>query len=287
MQEMRLPQVPKWPFYLSDAILLAAAWFLVWQSTLPLGRWEILGSSLCVALGAIIAVFPFVLEYKAITRLTEAATLERGLAQIQHAEMIAARIAEATDNWQAVHEQSGKTVAGAREISERMAAEVREFTQFLQKANDSEKATLRLEVEKLRRSEGEWVQMVVRILDHVFALYSAGVRSGQPRLIEQLTQFQSACRDVARRAGLVPFAATSGEPFDAQRHQTPDAKTPPPDAKVGNTLATGFTLQGQIIRPAVVQIQTTEAGVGSETPVERQSAPVESAVTASREQTLL
>lgn len=259
MQETLPPQVPKWPFYLSDAILLAAAWFIAWQGTLPLGRWEILGSLVCVTLGAVIAVLPFVLEYKAVARLSEAATLASGLAQIKHAETIATRIAEATDNWQAVHEAAGKTAATARDISERMAAEVRDFTQFLQKTNDSEKTTLRLEVEKLRRGEGEWLQALVRILDHVYALHVAAVRSGQPRLVEQLTQFQNACRDAARRLGLVPFAVEPGEPFDAARHQTPDGTAPPADAKAADTLATGFTFQGRLVRPAVITLATDPA----------------------------
>jgi hypothetical protein len=98
MQETLPPQIPKWPFYLSDAILLAAAGFIVWQGTLPLGRWEILGSLCCVILGAVIAIFPFILEYQAITRLSEAVTLAEGLERIQHAQTIAQRIAEATNN---------------------------------------------------------------------------------------------------------------------------------------------------------------------------------------------
>jgi molecular chaperone GrpE (heat shock protein) len=212
--------------------------------------------------------------------------LAEGLDRIKHAETIAARIAEATDNWQAVHEQSGKTVAAARDISEKMAVEVREFTSFLEKANDSEKATLRLEVEKLRRGEGEWVQIIVRMLDHVYALHSAGARSGQPRLIEQLTHFQNACRDVARRTGLVPFVAAPGEPFDAQRHQTPNGKAPPVDAKVQETVATGFTFQGRLIRPAAVLVQAAEAGAGGEAAsAEHPAAPAEPV--ASQEQTLL
>ena len=36
-----------------------------------------------------------------------------------------------------------------------MNAEVQAFTEFMQRMNDSEKATLKLEVEKLRRMEGE------------------------------------------------------------------------------------------------------------------------------------
>lgn len=277
MQDALPPRVPKWPFYLSSAILLATAWFIIWQGTLPPGRWEIIGCLVCVPLGACIAVLPFVLEYQAISHLLEADLLRGGLQQIKHAETIAARIAEATDNWQAVHEQSGKAVAAAREISERMAVEVRGFTEFLEKANDSEKATLRLEVEKLRRGEAEWLQALVRVLDHVYALHTAGTRSGQPRLIEQLTQFQNSCRDAARRMGLVPFVAAPDEVFNAQRHQTVDGKAPSAEAKVGETVATGFTFQGRLIRPAAVKIVSgaEEAPPAAPVPAEPAEPPAE------------
>ena len=89
----------------------------------------------------------------------------------------------------------------------------------MQRANDSERATLRLEVEKLRRAEADWLQVLVRMLDHVYALHQGALRSGQPMLIEQVGNFQNACRDAARRVGLTPFTANEAEPFDAQRHQ--------------------------------------------------------------------
>jgi molecular chaperone GrpE (heat shock protein) len=287
MQDALPPRVPKWPFYLSDAILLATAWFLAWQGTLPLGRWEILGGLACVTLGACLAVLPFVLEYKAVARLTEAATLAHGLAQIKHAETIAARIVEATDNWQAVHEQSSKTAAAARDITDRMAAEVRDFTTFLEKANDTEKATLRLEVEKLHRAEADWLQVLVRILDHVYALHTAAVRSGQPRLVEQLTQFQNACRDAARRLGLVPLLAAAGESGDPQRHRTTEGTPPPPDAKVAETLAPGYTFQGRRLRPAVVSLQAATGGVAAVPPAEGEPAPAPAAAATREERTLL
>jgi len=255
MHESLPPPVPKWPFYLSDAILLATAGFLVWQGTLPLGRWEILGAVACVLLGACVAILPFLLDYQVVARLTEAATLRQTIDQLKNAERVATSIREATDNWQAIQEQAGKTAALARGIAEQMAAEVKDFTEFLKKANDTEKAHLRLEVEKLRRAEAEWLQVLVRVLDHVYALHQAGVRSGQPKLADQLTQFQNACRDAARRVGLVPFVPAAGEEFDPQRHQTPADPPPAPGARVQETLASGYTFQGRLVRPALVAVQ--------------------------------
>ncbi|MCS7089320.1 MAG: nucleotide exchange factor GrpE [Verrucomicrobiota bacterium] len=264
----------RWPFWLADVLLVATAAYWILQANKPLSAIVIASSTLCMLTGAILAVLPYWLEYRAFCRRWEAATLAEGLRHARDAEAVARRIAEATDNWQAIQDQAARTAAQAREVAERMAAELRDFTAFLQKANDSEKATLRLEVEKLRRAEGEWLQVLVWILDHVFALYTAGLRSGQPRLIEQLTQFQNHCRDAARRLGVVPFVVPPGEPFDPQRHQTPDGQTPPPGAVVSETLATGIHFQGRLVRPAIVNVSV---GAGASTDAEGPSCSRDSA----------
>ena len=45
----------------------------------------------------------------------------------------------------------------ARHVADKMAAEAKAFAEFLQKANDTEKSHLRLEVEKFRRGESQWL----------------------------------------------------------------------------------------------------------------------------------
>src|SRR5439155_23179818 len=125
------------------------------------------------------------------------------------------------------------TAGAARQIAERMGAEVRGFAEFMEKVNDREKATLRLEVEKFRRAETEWLQVLMRMLDHVYALHVGALRSSQPALIEQVGNFQNACREAARRIGLAPFIAAEAEPFDGQRHQlADDTMKPAPGATV-------------------------------------------------------
>jgi molecular chaperone GrpE (heat shock protein) len=248
--------VPKWPFLLGDALLLAAAYFLIQQTSHPIGRWEIVTAAACVALGAVLGAMPFVLDYRAIVNVIEASALGSISEKIQNLEKLAAQISAATNEWTNAQTQAEKTTAGAKEISDRMAAEVREFSEFMHKMNDSEKAALRLEIEKFRRGEGEWLQVLVRILDHVFALNSAAARSGQPKLAEQITQFQNACRDAARRIGLVPFSAEPEEPFNAERHQAVGMEEKPPaDAVVAETVGAGYTFQGRLLRPALVRLR--------------------------------
>lgn len=256
MADPTQPRIPKWSFFIGDLLLLGSAGLIYSKSASPLGVWPGALIVFGVALGATLAILPFVLEYRLLARLAETERLSSAVEQISNLETIAEKISGATARWQGVQEVADRVAGTSKAIAERMSAETRAFTEFLQRANEGEKATLRLEAEKLRRAEGEWVQILVRMLDHVYALHLAGVRSGQPRLIAQLDQFQHACRDAARRIGLTPFVPGLAEAFDPQRHQlmeeTPEA---PAGATVAETIATGYTFQGRLLRPALVRLQ--------------------------------
>jgi molecular chaperone GrpE (heat shock protein) len=147
-----------------------------------------------------------------------------------------------------------QTAALAKEVAERMNTQVLDFTECLQRADDREKLNLRLEVEKLRRGQDDWLQVLVHMLDHIYALNQGAVRSRQTHVIEQVGNFQRTCRDVVRRVGLVPFSAAEAEPFDPQRHQLMQGQAPE-GAVVADTLATGYTFQGRLIRPALVRLR--------------------------------
>ncbi len=253
-------RLAKWPFLLGDALLLGAAYFISSQRSLPMASWQIAFIVLCVAGGAALAILPFLLEYRVAAKLVEIRELTGVVSQIRNLEAIAGQIRGATDRWHSVQEEADKTATTAKTITEKMAAELKGFSEFMQRANDSEKATLRLELEKSRRMETDWLQVLVRMLDHVHALHSGALRSGQSNLIEQMGQFQNACRDAARRVGLAPFGADDSEPFDAQRHQLAEG-----DGKlsvgvpIAETLAAGYTFQGRLLRPALVKLSQEPA----------------------------
>ena len=253
-------KVPKWPFFLGDACLLFAAWYLTARAPHPIGHWEIVASAACVAVGAVLAVLPFILEYQATARLIEVNGLETVADKIQQLDQVASQIAACTNDWTNAQTQAEKTAAIAKELNGRMGEEVRHFGEFMARMNDGEKAALRLEVEKLRRVEGEWLQVLVRILDNVFALHAAAEHSGQPRLAAQIGQFQTACHDAARRVGITPFTAEPEEPFNSERHQAVGLKDPPPaGALVAETVGSGFKYQGKMIRPVLVRVRDSQS----------------------------
>src|SRR5262245_34238130 len=139
-------KLSKWPFVAGDLLLLGAAYFIYFQSKLPMGAWQIFFIVLCVAGGAWLGVMPFLLEYRLSCKLAETEALTSVTARIQELEALARQINSATSQWSGVQEQAEKTAALSRTIADRMAAEVKAFNDFMQRANDSEKATLRLEI---------------------------------------------------------------------------------------------------------------------------------------------
>jgi molecular chaperone GrpE (heat shock protein) len=247
--------LPYWPFLAADALLVGTAGFLLRLGHRPLLWWEASLLVVCVAGAAWSFVFPFLRRNADEQSLAQARLLAEATGQLQKIDQVAAQITGATNQWREYQEQAAETAIVAKEVAESMAAEARNFTEFLQKANDTERAHLRLEVEKLRRAESEWLQIIVHILDHVFAVFQAALHSGQPALAEQMSQFQNNCREAARRVGLVATLGKPGDPFDPNIHKLAEGVSANGTAIIGETLATGYTFQGQIIRRPLVALQ--------------------------------
>jgi molecular chaperone GrpE (heat shock protein) len=264
-------KVPKWPFFLADALLFAFAYFFMLRAPQSIHHWEL--AAACVAFGAVLSLIPFYLDYRAMEKALEINALGAVADKISNLETLSEQISSATNHWTVIQEtvqkESGKTAAVAKDIADKMTEEVRRFSEFMAKMNDSEKSTLRLEVEKLRRSEGEWLQMLVRVLDHIFALHVGAVRTGDQRFIEPITNFQNACRGSVRRLGLVQFVAEPDEPFDAERHQLAGKQEAiPAGAVVGETVNAGYTFQGKLLRPALVRLREANAPAAKPATVE-------------------
>ena len=265
MREHTELNLVKWPFLLADALLLVAAYLIYWESTRPMDFWQAGLTVLCVAGGACLSITPFLLEYRVASRLAEGRGLTPVVEQLQQLESVAAQITAATGRWQNMQEEVSKVAVAAQGTSERMGTEAQGSTEITPRMTDRERTYLPLEVEKLRRQESEWLQVLMQMLDHVYTLQVGALRSGQPNLIEQLSNFQNACRDAARRIGLTPFLAEPAERFDAQRHQRFDGEGPvPAEATVAETIATGYTFQGCLLRPALVRLVTSAEAASAE-----------------------
>jgi molecular chaperone GrpE (heat shock protein) len=260
MSDDRQPaRLAKWPFYLADLLLCAVIFFVLYQLGTFEGTTELLIVVACLGTAAIaawISILPWLKEHSGAVQVTDSANLRNSLEQIRSVEKVADLIRQSNIQWQGVQDASGKTLTAAREISEKMKVEADEFMKFISHAHDQERAGLRLEVEKMRRMEADWIKVAVQMLDHVFALTRAAERSGQAQIIKQLQQFQNACRDVARRMGLAPFVPALGDAFDQRTHQLPNPQMNAAEgATIQDVLACGFTYQGQLLRRSLVLLE--------------------------------
>ncbi|MGA2543794.1 MAG: nucleotide exchange factor GrpE [Verrucomicrobiota bacterium] len=257
------PSPPLWPFLLVDTLFLGVAVLLLELGHRPLLWWEAAGLILCAAAGAGVFLTPFLRRSANSQSLVQAQKLADAAAKIQKLDELANQISNSTAQWQAVQDTAAKTAQTAANLAQSMGAEAKAFTEFLQKANDAERAHLRLEAEKLRRNETEWLQIVLRMLDQVYALFQAALQSGQPALAEQIGHFQNACRDIGRRAGVAVLTPLAGEPFDLKRHQLINDDAADDNALILDTLAPGYTYQGQLVRRALVRLQEAKASAKS------------------------
>jgi molecular chaperone GrpE (heat shock protein) len=258
----RSPTLLKWPFILADVLLLVVCAWLINKMLPARGTGDYVIVALAATawiIGAFICIWPWLIEFKAQTQQFQNETLTDAVKQIERLEEIGGRVQSATASWQSAQDSALRVTQVAKEIEERIKTDSKDFMEFAERINNDEKQHLRLEVEKLRRTESEWLQVAARMLDHTFALTAAATRSGQPNLVAQMTNFQNACRDAARRVGLIPFHPAVGEAFDDRSQQVEDPNGKAPEGSVvSDVLATGFTFQGQLLRKALVRVATNE-----------------------------
>jgi molecular chaperone GrpE (heat shock protein) len=99
------------------------------------------------------------------------------------------------------------------------------------------------------------LQVIIHVLDHVFALFQAAERSGHPDLIDQLGHFQKACLETVRRIGLVQMGVEAGQAYDPELHKLQDNAAAVENGLVAETVAAGYTYQGQMLRRPVVALK--------------------------------
>ena len=283
MTDRSATKLALWPFILVDVLFLALAYLIFSHAHRPLNATEMFALIVCAAIGAWSFLTPFLRRNSVEVKLAEADNLATTVAQIQNLDQIAAQLSSSSNYLGTALEQSVQTVTKAKEIAEKMTEESHGFATFIQQANDSEKAHLRLEVEKLRRSEVDWIQVLVAVLDQIFALHQAALRSGKLPLIEQLGNFQIICRDAARRVGLVCSAAEPDQTFDEKLHGLIEGETISGDAaKISETLAPGYSYQGQVVRRALVRLKSENSLENLNTPEIATTAEDKSEVTAQK-----
>ena len=256
MSESSVPRMQKWPFFLGDVVALIACFAVYNMGGETFETGKAAACIVCLVFGAVLAVYPFIQEYRLDARFAEADQLAQVSEFMTQLEKVRNSVTVATAHLETAQDYSEKTIQSCREIAERMTEEAKAFADFMAKANDAEKSHLQLEVDKLRQGEAEWVKTSTVLLDETFRIHRAAAQAGNLRVADQLAKFQSVCRAAAGRVGLVPFEAEFGEPFNSETHALPEpGMEAPEDARVGATLAPGYTYLRRPLRPAIVQLQ--------------------------------
>lgn len=256
MSEPKVPQMKKWPFIVADVVAFIGCYLIYDRGSGPLGNGEMAAFIVCGALGMFFLCYPFIQEYRLDARFAEADQLAQVTDFMTRLEKVKNGVTVATAHLETAQDYAEKTIESSKEIAERMTDEAKAFADFMAKANDTEKAHLELEVEKLKRGESEWVKTLMTTLDETFRLCVAASRSGNPLVVESLAKFQSVCRAAAGRVGLVAFEPEFGEPFDPEKHVVADENAEAAEgARVGGTVAPGYAYMRRPLRPAAVALQ--------------------------------
>ncbi len=263
MSEVQYPPAPKWPFLVGDVLLLGTAAGLAWAAhagRLPFGTGTAAVIAGAVAAGAWLLTRPYRMEYEAAMRASEQVSLAGTLDQIRLVQQAGRDIQAAVAGFQGAGDAARLARTASEELADRLQSEREAFSAFLQKSNDQDRQAMRLELEKLHRGEQETLNVILHLLDHTFALHQAGVRSGQPGLVQQLGQFRAACLDAVRRLGIAAHEARPGDAFDPEMHETADGTASQPGARIQGTVACGYSIRGVGVRRIVVTVEPVGGG---------------------------
>jgi len=248
--ESRNPKIEKWPFVTGGlSLLVAAGGLLVFFNNRP-ETWILTLTLFAFVSGVLINLLPFVLEYLRKSRQINAEDFDSALAKVQGIEKIAELISDATEQWNRNCRSTAKTTAT---ISALIQTGEDRLKTVLQEANDRQLDELQQERDRLQRSNRQWLETLVGILDELFLLQQTAKRTGQHESLQQLETLQQKSLELSHKAGLGQYLAKTGEPFDPRFHRA-NGNGIPPNPRIKETLVPGFSFQGRCIRLPLVSL---------------------------------
>ena len=147
------PKLPKWIFFLTDAVLLLTAWLIANRSSGPLSVTAIYAITACVIAGAIIGTIPLLLHYEREKNET-LDDRQRALEALALTLTTAAeQISIAAKGLHEITELAQKNLKQAEQLPQKLQAQVTEFQAQLSGARDEEREELKQELAALRAAE--------------------------------------------------------------------------------------------------------------------------------------
>jgi len=154
------PQLPKWIFFLTDAVLLFTAWFIANRSPGPLSAAAIFGVVACVIVGAILGTIPLVIHYE---REKNEALDDRQRALEALASTVATsaeQISIAASGQHTIAELAQKNLQLAEQLPGKFQDKISEFESLLTTAQTDERNELKQELARLRAAESERLEAI-------------------------------------------------------------------------------------------------------------------------------
>ena len=152
------PRLPKWPFFVSDAILFAIVALIAVYGPRPVQGWPLFAAVASGVLGAILFLIPLLADYahKQDEALDER---QRALETLSRTVATSAeQISIAANGLHELLDLSHRTLKQAEQLPHKLQEKIAEFQQLLATANDEEKEELERELATLRSSDSERIE---------------------------------------------------------------------------------------------------------------------------------
>ena len=149
------PRLPKWPFFVSDAILFAIVALIAAYGPRPIQGWPLFAAVACGVIGAILFLVPLLSDY---ARKQDEALDERQRALETLSRTVATSAEQISIAANGLHELldlSHRNLKHAEQLPHKLQEKIAEFQQLLTTANDEEKEELEHELATLRSSDSE------------------------------------------------------------------------------------------------------------------------------------
>jgi hypothetical protein len=218
------PKLNPWPFIVGDAVLLGTAALIASQSPAPLTGAPLLAIAACVALGAVLACIPFLLNY---TRRQDLALAERQ-SEIAALARTTAESAEqlgiAAQGLHSINELANRALKHADQLPHKLQEKINEFKTQLNEVSVTENEVLAQEVNTLRTSEIERLETAFASVRKTAAELTALETATRQHLADfnqSLTRFSATAEHTAADTA----AALAASRTDAERSLAAAQKT--------------------------------------------------------------
>jgi hypothetical protein len=237
------PQLPKLPFLVGDALLVAAAWFISERAAHPWPAEAILAISGCVFAGAWVGVIPFLTDYA--RRQDEALDdRQRGLEALARTVATSAeQIGIAAQGLHEIAELAQKNLKQAEQLPHKLQEKIAGLQGRAAGNRDLEKEEMERELAALRASEADRIEAAVDKLAKAAADWTKAEAAAQKRLaaVAKEPEAGPASAPLAEPAAaspdealsepdtVVPFEPPEKTPRKPRAPRKPKVEAPPPE----------------------------------------------------------